>query len=164
MTEKRKAEGLLAFLGARGRLWVLLGGLLAGILLILLGSGLGEAEEVADTLYREDLEALLSYKAQAEKEIASLCAEISGVSHPEVMLQLAGGTRVIYATDASGKPVSVGSGSSEEPLYVSIRMPEIAGIAVVCRGGNDPAVQKRVIDVLSTALGLPANRVAVTGK
>ena len=164
MTEKRKAEGLLAFLGARGRLWVLLGGLLAGILLILLGSGLGETEQSADTLYHEDLEALLSYKTQTEKEIASLCAEIAGVSHPEVMLQLAGGTRVIYATDASGKPVSVGSGSSEEPLYVSIRMPEIAGVAVVCRGGNDPAVQKRVIDVLSTALGLPTNRVAVTGK
>ena len=59
MTEKRKAEGLLAFLGARGRLWVLLGGLLAGILLILLGSGLGETEQSADTVYHEDLEALL---------------------------------------------------------------------------------------------------------
>lgn len=165
MEQKKSRQGLLAFLGARGRLWILFGGALAGVFLLVAGSVLGTEENESTALfYREDMETLLSYEARLEKEIAALCGEVSGVSHPEVMLHLSGGTRVIYAADATGKPVSVGSGSAEEALQSTIRMPEIAGVAIVCRGGSDPAVQQKLTDLVSTALGISTSRVAIAGK
>ncbi len=165
MEQKKGRQGLLAFFGARGRLWILLGGVIAGIFLILLGSAVGgENDTEQGTLSHEDLEALLSYETRLEKEIAALCGEVAGVSHVEVLVHLSGGTRVIYATDATGKPVSVGSGSEKEALQATVRMPEIAGVGIVCRGGSDPAVQQKLTDLISTALGIPTSRVAITGK
>ena len=166
MEQKKKSPtGLLGFLGARGRLWLLLGGVLAGIFLIVAGGMLGTQESGGSaSLYEEDLEQLLAYEKELEKEIASLCAEVSGVGQVEVMLHLQGGTRVLYATDENGKPASVGSGSAEQPLHSTVLMPEIAGVAVVCRGGNSAHIQKTLTDLVSTALGIPTSRVAVTGK
>ena len=166
MEQKKKAPtGLLGFLGARGRIWLLLGGVLAGIFLIVAGGMLGTTESGGNaTLYEEDLEQLLAYEAQLEKEIAKLCGEVAGVGQVDVMLRLQGGTRVLYATDEKGKPASVGSGSTEQPLHSSILMPEVAGVAIVCRGGDTPHIQKTLTDLVSTALGIPTSRVAVTGK
>lgn len=166
MEQKKKApSGLLGFLGARGRIWLLLGGVLAGIFLIVAGGMLGTGESDGNVkLYEEDLEQLLAYEERLEKEISKLCAGVSGVGQVEVMLRLQGGTRVLYATDEKGKPSSVGSGSAEQPLHTAILMPEVAGVAIVCRGGDSPHVQKTLTDLVSTALGIPASRVAVTGK
>ena len=166
MEQKKKAPaGLLGFLGARGRIWLLLGGVLAGIFLILAGGMLETGESgVGITLYKEDLEELIAYEAALEKEVAKLCSEVAGVGQVEVMLHLQGGTRVLYATDEKGKPASVGSGSAEQPLHSAVLLPEIAGVAIVCRGGDSPHVQKTLTDLVSTALGVPASRVAVTGK
>ena len=166
MEEKKKApSGLLGFLGARGRLWLLLGGLLCGIFLIVLGSSLQEtdASGTAST-HTYDLAQLQSYEQHLEKEIAALCDEVAGVGQSEVMLHLKGGTRVIYATDEKGKPALVGSGSAEQALPSTVLLPEIAGVAVVCRGGNSPSVQQTLTTMISTALGIPTNRVSVTGK
>ena len=166
MEQKKKAPaGLLGFLGTRKRFWILLGGVLAGLFLIVAGGMLDTKENsTSGARYEEDLDRLISYETQLEKEIASLCGEVSGVGHVEVMLHLQGGTRVIYATDEKGRPASVGSGSSEEALHSSILLPEIAGVAIVCRGGSSPHIQKTLIDLVSTALGIPTTRVAVTGK
>lgn len=166
MEQKKKAPtGLIGFLGARGRMWLLLGGVLAGIFLIVAGGMLGTGEKSRSaTLYEEDLEQLLAYEERLEKEIKSLCSQAAGVGQVEVMLHLQGGTRVLYATDEKGKPASIGSGSAEQALHSSILMPEVAGVAIVCRGGNSPSIQKTLTDLISTALGIPASRVAITGK
>ena len=166
MEQKKKAPvGLLGFLGARKRFWVLLGGVLAGLFLIVAGGMLSEQESTAGSArHEEDLDRLISYEAQLEKEIAGLCSEVAGVGQVDVLLHLQGGTRVIYATDEKGRPASVGSGSSEEALHSTVLLPEIAGVAIVCRGGNSPHIQKTLIDLVSTALGIPTSRVAVTGK
>ena len=166
MEQKKKAPaGLLGFLGARGRIWLLLGGVLAGIFLIVAGGMLDTKTASADSSsHTEDLEELTSYETQLEKEIAKLCGEVAGVGQVSVMLRLQGGTRALYATDEKGKPASVGSGSAEQALHSTVLLPEIAGVGIVCRGGDSPHVQKTLVDLVSTALGIPANRVAVTGK
>ncbi len=166
MEQKKKTPaGLLGFLGSRGRVWLLLGGLICGIFLILLGSSMQQTEGgSAASPHVEDLSALQSYEQRLEKEIAALCDEVAGVGQTEVMLHLKGGTRVLYATDEKGKPVLVGSGSDEQALPSTVLTPEIAGVAIVCRGGNSPATQQTLISLISTAFGIPTNRVSVTGK
>ena len=162
--KKKSSTGLLAFLGARGRIWLLLGGLVCGIFLIVLGSSLNESESGLQSTQTEDLATLQSYEQRLEKEIAALCDEVSGVGQSEVMVQLKSGSRVIYATDEKGKPTLVGSGSSEQALPSTVLPPEIAGVAVVCRGGHSPSTQQTLIALISTALGIPTNRVIVAGK
>ena len=166
MEQKKKAPaGLLGFFGAKGRIWLLLGGVLAGIFLIVVGGMFDTVDGgKSNATYQENLEELVAYETQLEKEIAKLCNEVSGVGQVEVMLHLQGGTRVLYATDGKGKPASVGSGSAEEALHSTVLLPEIAGVAIVCRGGDSPHVQRTLTDLVSTALGIPTSRVAVTGK
>ena len=166
MEQKKKApSGLLGFLGARGRMWLLLGGLICGIFLIVLGSSMQQSESGAVSLpYTEDLAALEEYEQRLEKEIASLCNEVAGVGGAEVMVRLSGGTRMLYATDEKGKPATVGSGSNEQALPGTVLSPEIAGVAVVCRGGGSSVVQHTLTALISTALGIPTNRVIVAGK
>jgi stage III sporulation protein AG len=166
MMEQRKkpASGLWGFWGARGRIWLLLCGVIGGIFLLVLGSAMQETQESASAARTEDLSAMQSYEQHLEKEIAALCDEVAGVGHCEVMVHLRGGTRVIYATDEKGKPVLVGSGSAEQALPATVLTPEIAGVGVVCRGGEKPAVQQTLVELISTTLGIPANRVFVAGK
>ena len=165
MEQKKKAPvGLMGFLGARGRIWLLIGGVLCGIFLLLLGSSMQQKESTASTLYTEDVTVLQEYEKALEKEIAALCDEVAGVGQCEVMMHLQGGTRVVYATDEKGKPVAVGSGSNEQALQSALLSPEIAGVAVVCRGGNSPTVQHTLTELISTALGIPTNRVSIAGK
>ena len=161
---KKTARGLLGFLGARGRIWLLLGGLACGIFLLVLGSSMQQSEAAASVTYSEDISTLQEYERSLEKEIAALCNEVAGVGQCEVMVHLQGGTRVVYATDEKGKPVAVGSGSSEQALPSTLLSPEVAGVAVVCRGGISPTVQQTLTELISTALGIPSNRVSIAGK
>lgn len=162
--KKKNTAGIWGFFGARGRIWLLLGALICGIFLILLGSSMEDTEGSQLTAHAEDLSTLQSYEQKLEKEIAALCDEVAGVGQSEVMVHLKGGTRVLYATDEKGKPVTVGTGSNEQALPDTVLTPEIAGVAVVCRGGGSSFVQHTLTTLISTALGIPTNRVSVTGK
>ena len=165
MVQKKNApSGLLGFLGTRGRLWLLLGGLICGIFLILLGTSMQQSEQGESSSYTQDLATLQSCEQRLEKEIAALCNEVAGVGQSEVMVHLKSGTRVLYATDEKGKPATLGSGSSEQALPSTVLMPEIAGVAIVCRGGSSPLIQQTLTSMISTALGIPTHRVSVTGK
>ena len=165
MEQRKKPTGLWAFLQAKGRFWILLGGALAGVLLMILGGTLGSVqEEEASNIQNESLTELQAYSDALEKEVAALCDAVRGVSHVEVLLRLESGTRTLYATDENGKPSTVGSGSSQSALHTTHLPPQIAGVGIVCRGGDDPSVQKKLTDLISTALGISANRVFITGK
>ena len=163
--EKKHASGVWVFLRSKGRIWILLGGVLAGIALLLVGGGaFREPSEAATSAQNESLDQLSAYEQELEAQLKSLCSSVSGVSQVDVMLHLSGGGSIIYAADGSGKPTTIGSGSSEAPLYSSLRAPTVAGVGIVCRGGNDPVVQQKLIDLVSTTLDISASRVFVAGK
>ena len=86
------------------------------------------------------------------------------------MVTLKGGYRAIYATDSqSGSSSSknatviIGSGSSEKALLIGYENPEIAGIGIVCSGGDDYNVRKNVISVVSSAFNVSSNKIFVSG-
>ena len=165
MENAKKKTGILVFLKSRGRLFILLGGLVAGIALLLVGSAFQDQDKSNTTpIEGETLTQLTAYEQTLENEIAKLCGAISGVSHVDVMVRLASGTSVIYAKDNDGKPSTVGSGSSESALYSSLQSPSIAGVGIVCRGGDDPLVQQTIIELISTTLNISSARVFVAGK
>ena len=161
----KKSSGVWGFLQQKGRIWILLGGALAGILLLLCGSAFEkESGSESPQASPAPLAELSAYEAQLEGELEHLCEAVGGVGQAEVMLRLCAATRVVYATNSKGEPVTVGNGASEQGLTVTLCAPEIAGVGVVCRGGNHAAVQQKLTELISTTLGIPSNRVFVTGK
>lgn len=162
---KAKQSGFFTYIKTKGRLWLLLGGAVCGVLLLLFGgmSQKIEQEPTVDTVAQRIAE-LEAYELRVEAELTALCASVSGVRDVELMVSLAGGYAVKYTEDADGDPASVGSGSSEEPLFNTVAPPAILGVGVVCHGGEKPAVQQTLVELISTTLGIPANRVFVAGK
>ena len=130
--------------------WTLLFLLLGGLFLLLLGTQ--EAEKVQTF----DSEA---YRAALTAEVGALCREVSGVGEVSVLLTLEAGESLVYAEDGDGY-VTVGG----EGLLVERRPPRVLGVAVVCTGGDDPAVRERLTALLSAALGVGTNRVEITAK
>ncbi|MBE6702112.1 MAG: hypothetical protein E7585_01705 [Ruminococcaceae bacterium] len=167
-SEEVKKQGPLVFLQkkGKGRLWLLLGGLLLGVLLLLFGSGAfdNQREAAVKEGEWESANDLAAYQAALEKEIEGICEAVHGVSSAQAMVTLGSGYRLVYEKDAKGDPAVVGSGSSEAAVYHTLQPPAVIGVGVVCKGGDDPHLQKRLIDLLSTTLGIATNRVCVIGK
>lgn len=155
---------------------LLLVGLLAlgGVLLLCLGgSGGADADSTRTDTSVSQRELLEAYTAQLRREIAELCDRVDGVSDVSVAVSLECGYEFVYATDtrsqstgsAAGQVqyVTVGSGSSERTVYLTELLPRISGIGVVCRGGSDPEVVRRLTALLSAAYDVGSNKIYVTG-
>ena len=162
METKKKLTPFGGVLAKKGKYILLAALALLGVLLLLFGGGKEETATASGA--HTTLAELESYRTALENEIKTLCDAVSGVGSVEVMVTLSHGSRAVYATDKNGQPVTVGSGSAKQPLLESIQPPAISGVGIVCRGGDNPAVQQQLIELLSTTLGISAARVFVAGK
>lgn len=146
-----------------------------GVALLLFGGRLIDqpqdmGKDAAQGAAVEDV--LLTYTAQLEQKIAALCAEVHGVSQVHVIVSLEGDFLYTYATDSdrregngeaqtSDQYVTVGSGSSEQPVLLTRTPPRICGIGIVCRGGGDAAIRQELLSLLSAAYGIGSNNIYI---
>lgn len=168
-SNKEKGKPHLA-VGNNKKLLLLAGcGLLGLLLLIWGGGGFGASRGASSTPDRQDL---AEYSAGVERSIERLCASVSGVSDVTAAVTLKSGFEYVYATNSQSKSdgggevkyITVGSGSGEGTVYITERLPEIAGIGIVCRGGSDPAVVKKLISLVCAAYGITSNKIYITGR
>ena len=165
--QKKKGRGLLDFLRQRGKGWLLVGGVVLGALLLVLGSGFGESSAVGEgenDLALQATQTLEDYRTELEKRLEKLCNAVDGVGGAHVLVTLECGYRTVYTTNGDGDPAVVGTGSNQQPLYKTLQPPVVAGVAVVCNGGDRAHVQYVLTELIATALGIPSNRVCVTRK
>ena len=149
---------LIEKLKKNGKLWLALGGVVLGIILLLTGTGGSESK--ADPA--DDAVALAEYSKEVEEKIYELCSCVKGVSDVSVAVSLERGYEYVYAqNDTKGNLIVVGSGSSKSAVKVTEKPPVIGGIGVVCRGGGDPAIQKKLIELLSAAFGVKSNKIYI---
>ena len=111
-----------------------------------------------------------AYAKQIEEKVESLCNRIDGVSSTYAVVTLRGGYKAIYATDSQAgssnsknQTVIIGSGSSEKALLIGYENPEIAGIGIVCSGGDDPIKRASIVSVVSSAFNVSTNKIFVSG-
>ena len=144
---------------------------LIGILLMALSEWLPGRDRTASvTAVTED-----QVEQALEKRITALLKQVEGVGSCQVMVTLESGSRTVYAADETASVGADGSSSvSENYLLVETEggpvgllltriQPTVKGVAVVCDGGSDAAVQQRVIQVVSTAFHISQRRVCVVG-
>lgn len=78
-----------------------------------------------------------------EEQLESLCNSVNGVQNAKVMITY----------EAVQVSAWNSAGSSPE---------KILGVAVVCDGGNDPAVQLTLHNMIKALFGISANRITIS--
>lgn len=126
------------------------------------------------------------YAQQTEKNLTELIGSINGAGSVKVLVTLERNTQYVYATEEKKTTQSTqdqaanatvknqendsretkyilvkGADGSQQALAVTQVEPIVKGVVVVCEGGNQPAVQKDIIDAVTTALNLSSARVCV---
>ncbi len=159
--EKNKWKIIIPVLGA-----------IIGILLLLIGSldsSKKDKSNEGNPSLGESPDAN-AYARTCEEQIRSLCSSVSGVGSVHVVVSLKGGYRTVYAADSQSvsggyknEMVLIGSGASQKAVAVGYENPEIAGIGIVCSGGNDPQIQQNLIQLVSAAFCVSSNKIFVSG-
>ncbi len=177
--EQQNLSRTVSAMKKNGKLWMILGGIVIGVLLLVFG---GEMKTIfgADSAQNPDNRAeggdgdlrLLSmeeYRIATEARIKAICERVAGAGEVHVILHLAGGYEYVYATDEKISPsgevreyIMIGSGSNERVVYLTERVPEILGIGIVCDGGDREGVRNEMTALLSATLGVGSHRVYVT--
>ena len=141
--------------------------LVAGVFLLLQPNVKGDEVKVYDE------SRLNSYTDELEAKIEKICSGVYGVSNVNVSVYFDSGFETIYAyneeskssssgTNSEKKYVTVGSGNDESMVCVLERMPSICGVAIVCKGGGNPRIANELINLISSAFGVPKNKIYVT--
>ena len=145
---------------------------IAGVLLVIIGSsGQKNAGVQKNTSENKEDNATLAYIENLENKIRTITGQITGSDNVSVIVTVSDGVQYVYVSDEKTED---GSMNRE---YITVRKengagtlilqkeiyPPIEGVSVACRGGDDPNIQAKVISVISTALGLPSNRICIVG-
>ena len=108
-----------------------------------------------------------------EKRITDLLRQVEGVGACRVMVTLESDSRTVYAADTVSSTGADGATSLSEEylkvdtddgpvgLLITRLQPTVKGVAVVCAGGGNAAVQERVTQVVTTAFHISERRVCV---
>ena len=143
---------------------------IAGVLLIGLSElfpSCSREETTSVTLTANQVEQAL------EKRIADLLRQVEGVGACRVRVTLESDSRTVYAADTVSATGADGATSLSEEylkvdtddgpvgLLITRLQPTVKGVAVVCDGGGNVAVQERVTQVVATAFHISQRRVCV---
>ena len=120
-----------------------------------------------------------SYARGQELKICEILKRIDGVTDPYVMITLDASSEYIYAAKQSIKESSLKNGETiqkevqkdiifyesdkniKSPVLVKEIQPKIKGVAVICKGIKNADIQLKIINLVSTVLNLPTNKVYV---
>lgn len=175
-TEASAAVRLAAWMkGGKGRNLIIAAGIV-GILLILLAEYW--PKQTAASSAKTTAEAFV---AQTESKLAEVIGNIEGAGECRIMVTLENGVEYVYASqekintdrvedtsklsqrdDKEKSIIVVDTQDGRQGLLVTEIQPTVKGVVVVCQGGDQPLVQQRVIDAVTTALNIASTRVCVT--
>ena len=139
-----------------------------GVIIIIIGKN--------DTTKNEDIKNSIEnldpsqYSEMLEERVEELCNRVDGVSGAYAIVTLKGGYQAIYAIDSQSgntstknQTVVIGSGSGEKAILEGYSYPEIAGIGIVCHGGDSYEVKNKIVSLISSAFDISANKIFVVG-
>jgi stage III sporulation protein AG len=142
--------------------------LLIGFVLMLLPSvSIPKKNDVrADTVHEINAPSL-------EQQLTDILSHISGAGMVEVVLTMSQGEEVVYQTNqdrnvnASGEQSKnntvtiTDSERNQQGLIRQVIPPRYQGAIILCQGADDPAVRLDIVDAVSKATGLGANKISV---
>lgn len=157
---------IFSFLRSK-KIFLLLALAFVGIIAIVLGNSTDSEESVRGGI--EELDPS-QYSQMLEERVEELCNRVDGVSGAYAVVTLKGGYQAIYAIDSQSgntttknQTVVIGSGAEEQAILQGYCYPEIAGIGIVCHGGDSYEIKNKIVSLISSAFNLSANKIFVVG-
>lgn len=166
--------------GGTGRA-VIVGAGILGILLIGLSGFLPKGSQSQNGDEAKARQTAEEFTEKTEQKIATIVRSIEGAGECQVMVTLENGVEYVYASqnkintdrqeddgrisqrdDSEQSIIVVDTDEGRQGLLVTEIQPTVKGVVVVCRGGDQPLVQQRIIDTVTTALNISSKRVCVT--
>lgn len=158
-----------------------------GIALIFFSGFIKSEKKDQEVNQKAESTSIDDYVKQLEANLTNMVSCIKGAGDCKVMVTIENGAQTIYATegkkntedtedssngelrrrqksdDSETKYITVkGPNGEEEALAITEVQPTVKGVVVVCSGGDDPEVQQRIINAVTTALNITTKRVCVT--
>lgn len=153
LNENMKKNTLSELLTKRWLLYLLL---VIGILFLVVGNLLPEKDQGSEgTLNVEE------YKSSLTQEVTALCERVAGAGRVSLVIHFTGTEEYVYATDKSGSGGKEYVYTSGSGLLLRVDYPAVDGVSVLCEGGDDAAVRREMTDLLSSLLGIGANRIHI---
>ena len=157
-----------------------------GILLIFL-SNFFKKEKVIETRVDNSQVTVEQYTEQLEKNLKGIVSSIKGAGDCRVLVTVENGKEIVYATQAkknveatedktNGETTRKQKSDDSETKYITMKdadgaekalaiteiQPTVKGVVIVCEGGDNPEVQQKVTNAVTTALNITSKRVCVT--
>ena len=112
---------------------------------------------------------LTEYADRLSSRMEELLSGVEGAGETRVMITLESSEETIYALDEKRgdaesyewSHVILDDGTGDSALVETTWLPEVRGVAVVCQGGDDAAVQARLTEMVSVLLGISTNRISI---
>ena len=156
---------------------------LIGIALICLSSFIGGDKKEENSTASGECITADEYKADLEKSIGEIVKSITGNDNAKVVITLESGIKYSYAdikegVSANKTESNLTSTSNEEKqtyitvktadggeqaLLVTTQMPEVRGVAIVCEGGDDEEINRKILNAVTAALNITSKRVYIAG-
>ena len=162
---------------------------IGAILLIFLSSYFPKGDKAAEPEEPAETAASLTaeeYTRELEASLTQIIEGIEGAGATKVMVTIEKGVEQVYATEQKKSTQTTqdnlsGEGEknqakddvetnyiivedadgAQKALAVTQVQPVVKGVVIVCEGGDNPSVQQRVTDAVTTALNLSSARVCV---
>lgn len=140
-----------------------------GVILILLSEVNVSATKAEESVQTGDY---AQYVSTLNDELTNVISSIDGVGECRVMITLKNTKESVYAensetsnSDSSNSEnneyVIYNSENGDSPILLKEEMPQVAGVAVVCSGGDSEAVREKIIDCVCALFNIPSSRVSV---
>lgn len=138
---------------------------MAGLFLLAGSTWLPTEDSPADNETAEVAAVWQDYAGQLEQRLEDILVRVDGVGVVRVMVTLENGEENVYATDQeTGEDGSSAVNHvllAGEGLLETVHTPRVLGVAVVCEGGGDAAIQNRVNTLVAALTGVGANHITV---
>ena len=142
--------------------WIAAMGVLGVLLLLLESKGAPNSEARTNEIHLYD-----AYEMAIEKKLEDFCACINGIDRVKAFVTLDTSAETVYAQNyTAGANQTVYEYllfGTEAALPLYEVSPKIRGIAIVCDGGDAAYIQKMLTELISSATGVPTNKIKVIG-
>lgn len=114
-------------------------------------------------------------ESNLEERLSETISKLSGVRDVTVMVSISSAGEYVYAkndksesdSDSSSldsEIVIYDSGENDSGLIVTIKSPDVLGVAVVCEGGEKAVIKSEIIQLVTSLFGIGSDRVYVGAK
>ncbi len=141
--------------------------LLIGIILMILPSKTSQSKQ------NESLAPSVPQDITIEQRLSAMLTRVSGAGEVHVMLTVSSGEETLYQvdtdrTDQEGQQKNktstitiTDSQRNESGLVRQVNPPSYLGAIIVCQGADDPSVRLAIVEAVSKATGLGADKISV---